>query len=144
MPHVFVELLWILIESCVLDSILAAVLTGGHVLLEGVPGVAKTLMVRCLAKTISCDFGRIQITPDLMPSDITGVMAYRPGTGDFYYKEGPVFTNILLADEINRAPAKVQAGLLEVMQERQVTISGTTFKTKEPYLALATQNPIEH
>ena len=126
-----------------IDRLLISLLTGGHVLLEGVPGLAKTLTVRTLAETIHTTFHRIQFTPDLLPADVVGTQVYDQSTGKFSVKQGPIFANILLADEINRAPAKVQAALLEAMQERQVTIGGTTYKLEEPFLVLATQNPIE-
>jgi MoxR-like ATPase len=113
------------------------------VLLEGVPGLAKTLTVRTLAETIDTSFNRIQFTPDLLPADVVGTQVYDQSTGKFLVKQGPIFANIILADEINRAPAKVQAALLEAMQEKQVTIGGTTYKLEEPFLVLATQNPIE-
>ena len=125
------------------ERLLISLLTGGHVLLEGVPGLAKTLTVRTLAETISTSFQRIQFTPDLLPADVVGTMIYDQSNGQFSVKKGPIFANIILADEINRAPAKVQAALLEAMQEKQVTIGGTTFKLQEPFLVLATQNPIE-
>src|SRR5690242_2202088 len=125
------------------DRLLISLLTGGHVLLEGVPGLAKTLTVRTLAETISTTFSRIQFTPDLLPADVVGTQIFDQGTGKFSVKKGPIFANIILADEINRAPAKVQAALREAMQEKQVTIGGTTFKLEEPFLVLATQNPIE-
>lgn len=125
------------------ESLLIALLADGHVLLEGLPGLAKTLAVTTLAKTIDCDFSRVQFTPDLLPADLVGTMIYNPKEGTFSVSKGPVFTQILLADEINRAPAKVQSALLEVMQERQVTIGKETFKAESPYLVLATQNPIE-
>lgn len=120
-----------------------ALLTGGHVLVEGLPGLAKTLAVNTLAQVISADFKRIQFTPDLLPADLIGTSVYNPKLGSFSVNQGPIFTNILLADEINRAPPKVQSALLEVMQEKQVTISGTTFKAQDVYMVLATQNPIE-
>ena len=126
-----------------IDRLLISLLTGGHVLLEGVPGLAKTLTVRTLAETISTSFSRIQFTPDLLPADVVGTQIYDQRTGQFMVKKGPIFANIILADEINRAPAKVQAALLEAMQEKQVTIGGTTYKLEEPFLVLATQNPIE-
>jgi MoxR-like ATPase len=126
-----------------IDRLLISILTGGHVLLEGVPGLAKTLTVRTLAETISTSFSRIQFTPDLLPADVVGTQIYDQSTGQFMVKKGPIFANIILADEINRAPAKVQAALLEAMQEKQVTIGGTTYKLEEPFLVLATQNPIE-
>ncbi|MEI8124976.1 MAG: MoxR family ATPase [Parachlamydiaceae bacterium] len=131
-------------QSEMINSLLIALLADGHILLEGLPGLAKTLAVNTLAKAIQCDFKRIQFTPDLLPADLIGTSIYNPKDGTFSINKGPIFTQILLADEINRAPAKVQSALLEVMQERQVTISGTTFPMSSPYLVLATQNPIEH
>ncbi|MBC7791147.1 MAG: AAA family ATPase [Anaerolineae bacterium] len=125
------------------ERLMIGLLTGGHVLLEGVPGLAKTLTVKTLAETISTTFQRIQFTPDLLPADVLGTMIFDQSTGEFRAKKGPIFANIILADEINRAPAKVQAALLEAMQEKQVTIGGTTYKLDEPFLVLATQNPIE-
>ncbi len=126
-----------------LEGLLMALLANGHVLIEGVPGLAKTTAVSCLASGLRTDFQRIQFTPDLLPADLIGTLIYRPGSGDFVVKRGPIFTNIVLADEINRAPAKVQSALLEAMQERQVTIGAETFKMADPFLVLATQNPIE-
>lgn len=120
-----------------------ALLSDGHVLIEGLPGLAKTLAVTTLARVIKSDYKRIQFTPDLLPADLTGTTIYNPKEGTFSVKKGPIFTNVLLADEINRAPAKVQSALLEVMQERQVTIGGDTFQTGSPYIVLATQNPVE-
>ncbi len=128
----------------VLDTILAAFLTDGHVLIEDYPGLAKTLMAKSLAAASGCGFRRVQFTPDLLPSDITGTYVYNQKSGDFDLKKGPVFTNILLADEINRAPPKTQAALLEAMQERQVTLDGNTELLKEPFVVFATQNPIEY
>lgn len=125
------------------NSILIGLLTNGHILLEGVPGLAKTTTVKTIAQTIDLNFKRIQFTPDLLPSDIVGVQIFDMKTNEFKIKKGPIFTNLLLADEINRAPAKVQSALLEVMQERQVTIADDTFKIETPFLVLATQNPIE-
>ncbi len=125
------------------ESLLLALLADGHLLLEGLPGLAKTLAVTTLAKVLQCDFKRVQFTPDLLPGDLIGTTIYNPKEGTFSINKGPVFTDILLADEINRAPAKVQSALLEVMQERQVSIAGETFKTGSPYFVLATQNPIE-
>jgi MoxR-like ATPase len=126
-----------------LERVLVAILAQGHLLVEGVPGLAKTLTVKTLARTIRGTFRRIQFTPDLVPADLVGTRIYNQKTGDFATSLGPVFTNLLLADEINRAPAKVQSALLEVMQERQVTIAGETHKVPEPFLVMATQNPIE-
>ncbi len=130
-------------QEYMVERLLISLLTGGHVLLEGVPGLAKTLTVRTLAESIDTTFQRIQFTPDLLPADVVGTQFYDQSTGQFSVKNGPIFANIMLADEINRAPAKVQAALLEAMQEKQVTIGGTTFKLEEPFLVLATQNPIE-
>ena len=130
-------------QEYMVERLLISMLTGGHVLLEGVPGLAKTLTVRTLAETIDTTFQRIQFTPDLLPADVLGTQVYDQSTGKFNIKKGPIFANIILADEINRAPAKVQAALLEAMQEKQVTIGGTTYKLEEPFLVLATQNPIE-
>ncbi len=130
-------------QEYMVERLLISLLTGGHVLLEGVPGLAKTLTVRTLAETIHTTFQRIQFTPDLLPADVVGTQIYDQSTGQFVVKRGPIFANIILADEINRAPAKVQAALLEAMQEKQVTIGGSTFKLEEPFLVLATQNPIE-
>jgi MoxR-like ATPase len=127
----------------VLDQILIALLAGGHVLIEGVPGLGKTLLVRALAQALELDYGRVQFTPDLMPSDVSGHAVYDPKSESFKIRRGPVFTNLLLADEINRAPAKTQSALLEVMQEGQVTIEGKSFALTPPFLTLATQNPVE-
>lgn len=130
-------------QKYLIDRLLVGLLANGHVLLEGVPGLAKTLSVKTLADSIRADFSRIQFTPDLLPADIVGTLIYNPKTGDFTTKQGPVFANIVLADEINRAPAKVQSALLEAMQERQVTIGDSTFKLPQPFLVLATENPID-
>jgi MoxR-like ATPase len=130
-------------QEYMIERLLISLLTGGHVLLEGVPGLAKTLTVRTLAETIDTSFQRIQFTPDLLPADVLGTQVFDQSTGQFSIKKGPIFANIVLADEINRAPAKVQAALLEAMQEKQVTLGGQTFKLDEPFLVLATQNPIE-
>ncbi len=127
----------------VLDQLLLALLAGGHVLIEGVPGLGKTLLVRALATVMDCQFARVQFTPDLMPSDVSGHAFYDPKTESFKIRRGPVFTNLLLADEINRAPAKTQSALLEVMQEQQVTIEGRSFSLSPPFMAIATQNPVE-
>jgi MoxR-like ATPase len=130
-------------QDAMLERLLVSLLAGGHVLLEGVPGLAKTLTVRTLARVLGGTFSRIQFTPDLVPADLVGTRIYRPDTGRFDTELGPVFGNFLLADEINRAPAKVQSALLEVMQERQVTIGGNSFPVPLPFLVMATQNPIE-
>src|SRR5690348_8222263 len=130
-------------QDAMLERVLVAVLAGGHVLLEGVPGLAKTLTVKTLSAVLGGTFRRIQFTPDLVPADLVGTRIYRPNTGTFDIELGPVFGNFLLADEINRAPAKVQSALLEVMQEQQVTIGGQTFPVPHPFLVMATQNPIE-
>jgi MoxR-like ATPase len=130
-------------QDAMLERLLVALLTGGHVLLEGVPGLAKTLTVRTLATVLGGSFRRIQFTADLVPADLVGTRIWQPGDGTFRTELGPVFANLLLADEINRAPAKVQSALLEVMQEHQVTIGGDTYRVPEPFLVLATQNPIE-
>jgi MoxR-like ATPase len=131
-------------QEAMIDQLVIAILADGHVLIEGVPGVAKTLTAKLLAKVISVDFSRIQFTPDLMPSDVLGTSVYNLKTTEFEFKAGPIFSNIVLIDEINRAPAKTQASLFEVMEERQVTADGKTYKMKAPYIVLATQNPIEH
>ena len=130
-------------QKTLIERLLIVLLCDGHVLLEGVPGIAKTLVVNTLAKALQLDFKRIQFTPDLLPSDLIGTSVYHPKDATFSVQKGPVFTNVVLADEINRAPPKVQSALLEVMQERQVTISGQTFKTGSPFFVLGTQNPIE-
>jgi MoxR-like ATPase len=130
-------------QEKMVEGLLAGLLCRGHILLEGVPGLAKTTAVNALAKTLGLDFKRVQFTPDLLPSDIIGTEIYDPSTNSFKIKHGPVFTNLLLADEINRAPAKVQSALLEVMQERQVTIGDESFKIDLPFLVMATQNPVE-
>jgi MoxR-like ATPase len=130
-------------QEAVLDHVLVALLAGGHVLVEGVPGLGKTLLVRALAQALGCGFARIQFTPDLMPSDVSGHAVYDPKSEHFMIRRGPVFTHLLLADEINRAPAKTQSALLEVMQEQQVTIEGRSHALEPPFMALATQNPIE-
>lgn len=130
-------------QEKLIDRMIIALITGGHILLEGVPGLAKTTAVRTLADALGLLFHRISFTPDLLPADVIGTMIYNPKEGSFYPKKGPVFTNLLLADEINRAPAKVQSALLEAMQEHQVTIGDTTYKLPEPFLVMATQNPIE-
>jgi MoxR-like ATPase len=131
-------------QAAMVDGILAGILAGGHVLLEGVPGLAKTLAVRTMAEVFDAVFRRIQFTPDLLPADLVGTMVYRQQSGEFVPRKGPVFSNMILADEINRAPAKVQSALLEAMEEHQVTIGDTTYSLPEPFFVLATQNPIEH
>ncbi|MBP5626864.1 MoxR family ATPase [bacterium] len=130
-------------QSYMIDRLLIGLLSNGHILLEGVPGLAKTLCVTTLAKAVKADFKRIQFTPDLLPADLIGTMIYDPKDGSFKTKKGPIFANLILADEINRAPAKVQSALLEAMQEHQVTIGDQSFALDEPFLVLATQNPIE-
>ena len=130
-------------QQYLVDRLIVALLANGHVLLEGVPGLAKTLSIRTLAQAVQTDFQRIQFTPDLLPADIVGTLVYNPKEGDFTTKKGPVFSNLILADEINRAPAKVQSALLECMQERQVTLGDNTFTLPEPFLILATENPID-
>jgi MoxR-like ATPase len=131
-------------QRALLRGLIIGLLADGHVLLEGVPGLAKTLAARSLAAAIDCRFRRVQFTPDLLPADVVGTMIYNQRTGEFTVQRGPIFSQLLLADEINRAPAKVQSALLEAMQEKQVTIGGQTFALEEPFLVLATQNPIEH
>ncbi len=126
-----------------IDQIMIALLADGHILIEGVPGVAKTLTAKLFAKSIAADFSRIQFTPDLMPSDVTGTTVYSAKNGEFEFKAGPIFSNLVLIDEINRAPAKTQAALFEVMEERQITVDGTTYKLDPPFIVFATQNPIE-
>ena len=130
-------------QKYLVDGLLTGLLTNGHVLLEGVPGLAKTLTVKTLAQSVQTGFQRIQFTPDLLPADLIGTLIYNPRSGEFTVKHGPLFSNLILADEINRAPAKVQSALLEAMQERQVTIGDTTHKLADPFLVLATQNPLE-
>ncbi|MGI5925166.1 MAG: AAA family ATPase [Lentisphaeria bacterium] len=130
-------------QEALIDRLLLALLCNNHVLIEGVPGLAKTLTVTTLAKCLQASFHRIQFTPDLLPADVVGTMIYNPKTGEFSTKRGPIFANVILADEINRAPAKVQSALLEAMQERQVTVGDSTFKLDDPFLVLATQNPVE-
>jgi MoxR-like ATPase len=130
-------------QTYLIDRLLIALLCDGHILIEGVPGLAKTLSVSTLAQTIGATFVRVQFTPDLLPADVTGTQIYNPQDGDFHTRKGPIFANIVLADEVNRAPAKVQSALLEAMQEKQVSIGGATFPLPEPFMVLATQNPIE-
>ena len=130
-------------QQTMIERLLIGLLSNGHILLEGVPGLAKTLAIKSLAQTVKADFSRIQFTPDLLPADVVGTMIYNQSKNEFFVRKGPIFSNFILADEINRAPAKVQSALLEAMQERQVTIGDTSYKLQEPFLVLATQNPIE-
>lgn len=130
-------------QQTMIERLLIGLLSNGHILLEGVPGLAKTLAIKSLSQTIHADFSRIQFTPDLLPADVVGTMIYNQAKNDFFVRKGPIFANFILADEINRAPAKVQSALLEAMQERQVTLGDTSYKLPEPFLVLATQNPIE-
>ena len=130
-------------QENLVDNLLIGLIAGGHILVESVPGLAKTTAINTLAKALGIDFKRIQFTPDLLPSDLTGSQIYNPKSGEFSIKQGPIFTNLLLADEINRSPAKVQSALLEVMAEKQVTIGNESFKIDEPFLVMATQNPVE-
>lgn len=130
-------------QRYMVERVLVGLLTGGHVLLEGVPGLAKTLAVRTIADAVDCAFSRVQFTPDLLPADVVGTQVYDPRSQTFHAKQGPIFANIVLADEVNRAPAKVQSALLEAMQERQVTLGDHTFPLPDPFIVLATQNPIE-
>lgn len=143
-PPLLAELGKVLVgQKYLTERLILGLLTGEHILLEGVPGLAKTTAVNTLARTILADFKRIQFTPDLLPADLLGTQVYQPKTGDFTIKKGPLFANIILADEINRAPAKVQSALLEAMQERQITIGGQTFELEDPFMVIATQNPID-
>ena len=130
-------------QQTMIERLLIGLLSNGHILLEGVPGLAKTLAIKSLSQTVKADFSRIQFTPDLLPADVVGTMIYNQSKNEFFVRKGPIFSNFILADEINRAPAKVQSALLEAMQERQVTIGDTSYKLQEPFLVLATQNPIE-
>lgn len=130
-------------QENLVDNLLIGLITGGHILVESVPGLAKTTAINTLAKALGVDFKRIQFTPDLLPSELTGAQIYNPKSGEFSVKKGPIFTHLLLADEINRSPAKVQSALLEVMAEKQVTIANESFKLDEPFLVMATQNPVE-
>ncbi len=143
-PSLLHELEQIMVgQKYLTERLILGLLTGEHILVEGVPGLAKTTAVKTLAQSIKADFKRIQFTPDLLPADLLGTQIYQPKTGEFDIKKGPLFANIILADEINRAPAKVQSALLEAMQERQITIASKTFKLTEPFMVIATQNPIE-
>lgn len=130
-------------QDYIVDRILVGILTGGHILLEGVPGLAKSLIASTIAKAVGVDYRRIQFTPDLLPADIVGTEIYKQNTGEFVIKKGPIFANLILADEINRAPAKVQSALLEAMQEGQVTIGEETYELEKPFIVIATQNPLE-
>src|SRR5690349_9886043 len=130
-------------QETTIDLLLAGILVGGHILLEGVPGIAKTLTAKLVAKSLSVSFSRIQFTPDLMPTDVTGTTVFNMKTSDFTFNKGPVFANLVLIDEINRAPAKTQSSLFEVMEEKQITIDGVTYPMDFPFLVIATQNPIE-
>lgn len=131
-------------QSAMIELLLAGMLADGHILIEGVPGVAKTLTAKLIAKLVNTHFSRIQFTPDLMPSDVLGTSVFNPQTATFQFKAGPIFSNMVLIDEINRAPAKTQAALFEVMEERQITVDGHTYKMQPPFMVIATQNPIEH
>jgi len=131
-------------QDPMVELLLTAILSNGHILIEGVPGIAKTLSAKLLARTISTEYSRIQFTSDLMPSDVVGTSVFHPATGSFVFRKGPVFSNIVLIDEINRAPAKTQSALFEVMEERQVTYDGVTYPLEFPFLVLATQNPVDH
>lgn len=131
-------------QEDVLELIMIGLLSNGHLLIEGMPGVAKTLMAKCVAKVIAVDYNRIQFTPDLMPSDVLGTNIFNPGSGSFNFNKGPIFSNIVLIDEINRAPAKTQSALFEVMEERQITMDSVSYKLSDPFIILATQNPVEH
>jgi len=131
-------------QQAIVDQLIAALLANGHVLIEGVPGVAKTLMAKLMARSVDVPFSRIQFTPDLMPSDVVGTSVFHPGASRFEFRAGPVFSGIVLIDEINRAPAKTQSALFEVMEERQVTVDGHTYPMQHPFMVLATQNPVEH
>ena len=130
-------------QRYLIDRLILGLLTGEHILVEGVPGLAKTTAVKTLAQTVEASFKRIQFTPDLLPADLVGTQVYQPKTEEFIVKKGPLFANIILADEINRAPAKVQSALLEAMEERQITIGGETFPLPDPFMVMATQNPIQ-
>ena len=130
-------------QANLIDDILTAFVAGGHILLEGVPGLAKTLAIKTVAEILGLDFKRIQFTPDLLPADVTGTLIYEQNKGTFSVRKGPIFANVILADEINRAPAKVQSAMLEAMEERQITIGEETYKLPEPFFVLATQNPVE-